>query len=1084
MRRAVAVVFIASLLPSPLVAGYRQLDQRYPVQGPNNLSPPVVKSPIHDCAQMVYVSGFIPGAMVNVYAGASVVATKSPLFGFDDFILSRQVHTGEQITATQTWNGITSAHSIHPVSVTAMPALTKPAITSTIYACGQVVPVGNLVPSSEVTVTDTSVPPPGTIGHSFNDAEWWPAVTSPLVAGHAITATQSGCTTPPTSEAADPATVRPEPSPIPMPTLDPPVVGNDAVTMRHLFTGAVVRVTDGRVVVGGGLATGESNWAHIDPAVASTSSIEVTQKLCTTSDPTQPATPVNTLPPLEIVPPICPNTTEVTIRGTVIDAIVVLLLNDTTVIGYGGAVPGDLVLSIPPGTRLYGGDAISARQYTPAVISPMSNHLYVACDPREVVTQHNDNFRTGAYLGETVLTPDAVLARRMRVKYTAVVGGGGAINGQPLYLRGVRFPSGTADALYVANTNNEVGAYNAETGTLKWPSTVTLRDFESTSRSRPRGIMGTPVIDPFSRTLYVLYSTKNQELDGANCPQTPATPCPHCDDRCAGCTRAPTCDSYEDQLGSLDVAFWLVALDARTGAVLRHVKVAASARRGDGSPVNFVAKNQVNRPALLLDGGSLYLAFGMRFREEIIEYHGWVIRYRASDFAPQGAFCTTVDATVPTAPYTDHVAEGAGIWQGGGGLAADSDGAVYFLTGNSRADAARGWYGDSFLRLTPGGSTIVYGGSFTPANAAAMEEQDLDLGSGGPMVVPGSNLVVGGGKTGMIYALGRTDMSLQQSFQAFVNSYHPDWTNGCPTPNPPGCANWEAGPHLHGSPTYWRGPDRQYGYLYHWSEKDRLKQFRFDTTAGSFIETPFHVGAVRGTADLMPGGMISLSARQDTANTGIIWATLPTHGNDRLYAFHAESLAPLWDGPFPDSMPKMGHWMPPTIADGKVVVATTNGFVVYEMAPVPSSPPPEPRTSWTPFQPTIPDGFVPFHDRFESEEAIALLPAMRRQQLAPPPDQVVLFRVRASVDQREAKGERFDGGGRQDMTWKMADGSRVIAEEAKQVPAPDKGAPPWQLFKVTAHKGKGRLGGVNWIQRIDTDGTGATYAFYGARRTY
>jgi len=66
--------------------------------------------------------------------------------------------------------------------------------------------------------------------------------------------------------------------------------------------------------------------------------------------------------------------------------------------------------------------------------------------------------------------------------------------------------------------------------------------------------------------------------------------------------------------------------------------------------------------------------------------------------------------------------------------------------------------------------------------------------------------------------------------------------------------------------------------------------------------------------------------------------------------------------------------------------------------------------------------------------------------------------------------------------WEAADGSRVSAKLLKTAAAPDKHSPAWQLYKVIEHKGEGRFKSVEWIQRIDNMGEGATYLFYGKQR--
>lgn len=100
-------------------------------------------------------------------------------------------------------------------------------------------------------------------------------------------------------------------------------------------------------------------------------------------------------------------------------------------------------------------------------------------------------------------------------------------------------------------------------------------------------------------------------------------------------------------------------------------RIDASVFDADGNPVDFIAKYQVMHAAMLLDHGSIYIAFcSIAGFEGFTPYRGWVMKYRASDLAFQNAFCTSKDGR-----------EGrAGIWQGGGGLASDPDGNVYFLT--------------------------------------------------------------------------------------------------------------------------------------------------------------------------------------------------------------------------------------------------------------------------------------------------------------------------------------------------------------------------------------------------------------------
>jgi hypothetical protein len=188
-----------------------------------------------------------------------------------------------------------------------------------------------------------------------------------------------------------------------------------------------------------------------------------------------------------------------------------------------------------------------------------------------------------------------------------------------------------------------------------------------------------------------------------------------------------------------------------------------------------------------------------------------------------------------------------------------------------------------------------------------------------------------------------TTSASPEFFQAFNNS--------CVTPTPDEStyeAAWQGGPHLHGSPTYWRGANPSYGYLYHWAEKDYPRQFQYNVATGLLntaslqgsqsIAVPAHVllspnTVTAGGDSVMPGGMMSLSANGNSAHSAILWSVshwCPDVNNcnpitDRLSAIDAETMALLWTSTVNNSVIpnwQMAHWGPPTIADGMVFVAT------------------------------------------------------------------------------------------------------------------------------------------------------------------
>jgi hypothetical protein len=545
-----------------------------------------------------------------------------------------------------------------------------------------------------------------------------------------------------------------------------------------------------------------------------------------------------------------------------------------------------------------GGDAAAAPT-APDVAAALDAPTGTASTPvtTAVLTFRNDNARTGAYLAEKKLDVASVRARGMALKFSDTVEG--EIAGQLLYVPRLEVAGAPRDVIFAATLANNVYAFDANEsapsgqGASRKLWQVTMVDpVDPATRSVPRGIYGTPVIDPAANALYLVHSTRNIRRDAG--------------------------DLTAQEVAVLNVEFFLTALDLRTGATLRTKKIEGSYPRSDGSSVAFEPRNHWCRPALLLSRGSLYLACGMRKNEQTTVFHGWIFRYDAATFTPQGVFCTTPDVTEP--------GDGASVWQSGSGLAEDPEGNVYFITGNGPNDFDHHNYGDALVKLSTANSTLAFAGAFTSDPEGKLRRHDVDFGSGGALVLPDAPFVFGAGKTGIAYVLARDSMAKRQEFVASVNQYNP---------SAPVDIFWAGGPHLHGTPAYWRGPDAGVAYLYTWGEQDYLRRHVLDLSTGMFDPARAKQGKVMGLHDTMPGGALSLSADGNRAGTGIIWATLPgpraeTGPDSRLLAQDADTLDVLWETTFRT----MSQWMPPTVADGKVIVGTGGGkLFVYELGP-------------------------------------------------------------------------------------------------------------------------------------------------------
>src|SRR5208283_4938219 len=89
---------------------------------------------------------------------------------------------------------------------------------------------------------------------------------------------------------------------------------------------------------------------------------------------------------------------------------------------------------------------------------------------------------------------------------------------------------------------------------------------------------------------------------------------------------------------------------------------------------------------------------------------------------------------------------GGGVWASGKGIVGDGGSNIYFQTGNGSVSAVD--FGESFVKLTLGPAPsygLSFGGGYAVSNWAALNNGDTDLGSSGPLLLPGDRLI-GGGK--------------------------------------------------------------------------------------------------------------------------------------------------------------------------------------------------------------------------------------------------------------------------------------------------------------------------------------------------
>ena len=139
----------------------------------------------------------------------------------------------------------------------------------------------------------------------------------------------------------------------------------------------------------------------------------------------------------------------------------------------------------------------------------------------DMLTQHNDNARTGVNAHETVLTPANVKPTQFGMLFKRVVDD--QIYTQPLIVTGVTAGGGTRDLVYVTTVNNSVYAFDAndaEASLPVWhvnfgtPANLHSASFGCLDINGQMGIIGTPVIDKARGVLYVVALTRAGALNG------------------------------------------------------------------------------------------------------------------------------------------------------------------------------------------------------------------------------------------------------------------------------------------------------------------------------------------------------------------------------------------------------------------------------------------------------------------------------------------------------------------------------------------------------------------------------------------
>jgi hypothetical protein len=327
-----------------------------------------------------------------------------------------------------------------------------------------------------------------------------------------------------------------------------------------------------------------------------------------------------------------------------------------------------------------------------------------------VYTWHNNPNRDGSNTQEYALTPELVNKSTFGKLFTCSIDA--AAYAQPLWVANVSIGGGKHNVVYVATQKDTIYAFDADANPCQTLATRSLLGANETWLSNTDvgvddigpliGIIGTPVIDPATSTIYLV--TKSKATSGT---------------------------SFIQRLHALSLS----DLSEKTNSPVQI------AEGGSGS----FALIQNQRAGLVLSGSSVYVTWASY--GDIGAYHGYIYQFDKSSLNQTATFNDTPNG------------HAGGIWMSGAAPAVDSSGNLFCITGNGSFDASQSNYGDSFLKLTSSLSVADY---FTPTDEATDAANDLDFGAGGAAILvdsgPAVHLAVGGGKDAVLYVLNRDKM--------------------------------------------------------------------------------------------------------------------------------------------------------------------------------------------------------------------------------------------------------------------------------------------------------------------------------------
>ncbi|MGC0314661.1 lectin-like domain-containing protein [Kitasatospora acidiphila] len=484
-------------------------------------------------------------------------------------------------------------------------------------------------------------------------------------------------------------------------------------------------------------------------------------------------------------------------------------------------------------------------------------------------TVSQDTLRTGWDQNEPGLTPSQVAGSDFGRQFSTAVDG--QVYAQPVVTGGTVVVATENDKVYGVAAAGGATTWSRDLGS-PWPASV-LGCGDLTPNI---GVTSTPVVDSATNTVYLT----------AKVDDGPDSSHPH----------------------------WYVhAMDATTGAERPGWPVTVQ-----GSPVNnpgrtFDPLYAMQRPGLLLMGGTVYAAFGSHC--DLGNYVGYL-----------AGINTTSRALTLWATEDASSSAKAGLWMSGGGPVSDGAGRIFVTTGNGVSPAPGpgtsppGQLAESLVRVgVNGDGSMSAQDFFSPSNAGVLDQNDTDFGSGGPIGLPGPafgttahpHLMVTVGKDGRIFLLDRDNLG--------GRSQGPNGTDAVLGTSGPFEGVW-------GHPAAFGGTSP---FVYTVGSNAPLRALAYGTT-GSGQPALTSTGTSNGTFGYSSGSPIVTSSGTDPS-TALVWVEYSdgaNGANGQLRAYDAVPVNGVLNLRYSAPIGTASKFAVPATDSGRVFVGTRDGHLL------------------------------------------------------------------------------------------------------------------------------------------------------------